>query len=426
MHKPKDAVSRRNFLSAGAAAASAFTIVSPQAVRGSQANSKISVGLIGSGSRGSYDASIFQADPRARVTALCDLFDDQIERAKQKIKVDKVDTFKDYQKLLASNIDAVLIATPPFRHPEHLAAAVDANKHIYCEKPAGVSTEGCKKVIAASRKLDKNKVLAFGYQQRYGPVYLEGYKRVKDGTIGQLATVRAYWLGGDPWTSLRKQYSDPEESHLRNWFSYKDYSGDIIIEQDCHNFDVLHWFLGALPISAVGYGGQKIRKGMDIMDNLTLSFKFPDGIHVAFEANQIMPPGTEKIGEEFTGTKGQIDMSRPRLVHRKGHKDVETIESKRDITMDGIENFLNRIEQGKAFNIGEQAALSTMIALLGRAAIYGGREATWKGEFVRSQWNCAICLRWTRSCASSGIARVVRGTSWSPRFARCSRMRARR
>ena len=66
-------------------------------------------------------------------------------------------------------------------------------------------------------------------------------------------------------------------------------SGDIIVEQDCHNFDDLHWFLGATPLKAVGYGGAKVRTSMQIMDHLTLSFEWPDGIHVNYEANQLTP-----------------------------------------------------------------------------------------------------------------------------------------
>lgn len=380
MTQSNDAVSRRNFISTGAAAASAFTIVSPQAVRGSQANSTIRVGLIGSGGRGSYDASIVHADPRAEVTALCDLYDDQFEKSKKTIKVENPQTFKDYQKLLASDVDAVIIATPPFKHPEHLEAAVQAKKHIYLEKPMGVDTAGVERTIKASRKHDKSKNLFVGFQQRYGPVYLEGYDRVKN-KIGTLASVRAYWLGGDPFK--RNTYPDEQTAHLRNWFSYKDYSGDIIIEQDCHNFDVLHWFLGGLPVSAVGYGGRKLRKNMDIMDHLGLVLEFPNDIRVSYEANQMMPPGINKIGEEFTGTEGQIEVSRARMTHRfkQGGGNPEVITSKRDITSDAFERWLTNIETGKAENIGEQSALSTLIALLGRAAIYNRREATWKGEF---------------------------------------------
>src|ERR1035437_8438452 len=269
----KNESSRRSFLNSAAAAAGAFSIVAPQAVRGTQANSQISVGLIGCGGRGSYDASIVNADPRARITALCDQFPDQFERATATIKAQSPKTYADFEKLLAaSDIDAVFIATPPFEHPRMLEAAIHAGKHIYCEKPAGVDVEGCKRVLAAAKKADRSKTIGFGYQQRYGPEYLEAFKRLKNGDLGELASARAYWIANDPFT--RKPYSDPAVEKLRNWFCYKEYSGDIIVEQDCHNLDVLHWFLGGLPLRAVGRGNKRIRKDMDILDNLTVIYEW--------------------------------------------------------------------------------------------------------------------------------------------------------
>lgn len=375
MNKPP--LSRRNFISGSAAA---FTIMSPQAAKSYQANSKVAVGLIGSGNRGSYDASIVHGDPRGRITALCDLYDDRIEKAKQTIKVENPTVYKDFEKLLASpDIDAVVIATPPFEHPRMLEAAVQAKKHIYCEKPAGVNLEGVQRVIAAGKKCDPKKNLSFGFQQRYGPVYLEAYKRLQAGNIGKLVNARGYWIGGDPFK--RVPYPDPKVEHLRNWFCYRDYSGDFIVEQDCHNFDVLHWFLNTTPTSAVGRGGRKVRTNMEILDHLSLTFTFPGDIHVNFEANQLSPPGFSHVGEQFTGTTGVLDTSRARLVHTKGPRNVETIESKRDITYDGIEAFLQRIIDGQVENVAERSAISTLFAILGRTAIYNNREATWKGEF---------------------------------------------
>ncbi|MEJ7605680.1 MAG: Gfo/Idh/MocA family oxidoreductase [Bryobacteraceae bacterium] len=368
-------VSRRNFVTA----ASAFTIVSPQAVRGSQANSRITVGLIGSGGRGSYDASIVHKDPRARITALCDPFDDRIEKAKQTIGVQNPAVFTDYHKLLASDVDAVIIATPPFLHPEHLEAAIQAKKHIYCEKPMGVDIAGVKRAIAASKKADPGKTISVGFQQRYGPVYLEAHKRATDGTIGEIVNARAYWISSDPFKRI--PYPDPKVEELRNWFCYRKYSGDFIVEQDCHNFDVLHWFLNARPVSAVGYIGRKVRTTMDIMDHLTLSFKFPNDLHVNFEANQITPRGYSKVGEEFTGTKGVILTSRGKMTHIKGPNDADTLDSKRDITNEAFEQWLERIQTNNPENVVERSAISTLFAILGRTALYAGKEATWKGEF---------------------------------------------
>lgn len=372
--------SRRRFLQSGAAvAASAFTIVEPQAVRGSQANSQISVGLIGSGGRGSFDSAIVNADPRARVTALCDKFSDQFERAQKVIKVENPKTYTDFEKLLgAPDIDAVIIATPPFEHPRMLEAAIQARKHIYCEKPAGVDVEGCRRVMSAARRADPSKTIAFGYQQRYGPEYLEAYKRMRNGDIGELANARGYWISSDPFK--RKPYSDPAVEKLRNWFCYKDYSGDIIVEQDCHNLDVLHWFLGGLPVAAVGRGNAKVRKDMNILDNLTVIYQWPGSFVVNFEANQLTPRGYSKVGEEFTGTKGVITTSRARMVHYKGPGEQEEMPTRRDITADALENFVGRIVNRDPENAAERSALSTCIALLGRIAIYSGREATWSGD----------------------------------------------
>lgn len=373
------ALSRRSFVGASAAAGAAFHIMSPQTVRGSQANSKITVGLIGSGGRGTYDASLVQTDPRAQLVALCDRFPDRLEEANARLKLQNPATYTDYTKLLASNLDAVIIATPPFEHPEQLEAAVASGKHIYCEKPMGVDVEGCKRVIAAGRKARKDQVISVGFQQRYGDVYREAYKRLQEGQIGDLLAARGYWIANDPFT--RRPYDDPQIERVRNWFCYREYSGDFIVEQDCHNFDVLHWFLGGIPEAAVGRGGTKFRTNMELMDHLSLVFTWPNGIHVNFEANQLTPRGFNRIGEEFSGTKGTLHTSRQKMLHFKGPNDMEEIQSKRDITMDAFEHFFTMIQTGKAENVAERSALSTMIAILGREALYSGREITWRGLY---------------------------------------------
>jgi myo-inositol 2-dehydrogenase/D-chiro-inositol 1-dehydrogenase len=370
-------LSRRGFIGGGTLSAAGLTIVSPQAVRGTQANSKVTFGLIGVGGRGTYDASILQNDPRAQVTALCDLFDDRIEAGAQKLKIEKPAVYKDFEKLLAApDLDAVLIATPPFEHPRMLEAAIQARKHVFCEKPMGVDLEGCKRAIRAGRRVDPKKCVSVGFQQRYGPVYLEAYKRIQEGQIGTLANARGFWIANDPFR--RVPYDDPKIEKLRNWFCYRDYSGDFIVEQDCHNFDVLHWFLGAPPIRAVGMGGRKLRTTMEILDHLSLAFEFPGGMIVNFEANQLSPAGFSKVGEEFTGTTGVILTSRQEMVHIRSRTQRETIPARRDITIDTLETFVGRILSGDVENVVERSATSTLFAILGRTAIYQKREAAWK------------------------------------------------
>lgn len=371
---------RRDLLHAGVvAAATTFTIIKPQSVRGTQANSQISVGLIGAGNRGSYDASIVHADPRARVTAICDRFEDQFDQAKKTIKVENPKTYTDFEKLLgAADIDAVFIASPPFEHPRMLEAAIQANKHIYCEKPIGPNVEGCKRAIKLAKRVSQSKTVSVGFQQRSAPQYLESYRRIQAGDIGELAGARASWIANNPFT--RKSYPDPALERVRNWFCYRELSGDIIVEQDCHNLDVLHWFLGGLPVRALGNGNKKIRKDFEILDNIHVIYEWPNGMIVTFEANQLTPRGFNRIGEEFTGTKGTIAVSRARMTHFKETGRPDDMPAKRDITIDHIESFLGRIVANNPENAVERSALSTCVGLLGRKAAYTGREVTWKSE----------------------------------------------
>jgi predicted dehydrogenase len=288
-------------------------------------------------------------------------------------------TYTDYEKLIADpGVDAVFIVSPPFEHPRMLETAIQAKKHIYCEKPMGVDVEGCRRSIRAGRQADKTKVISVGFQQRSAPQYLEAYRRIRSGELGELANARAAWIAHNPFT--RKPYPDPAIEKVRNWFCYRELSGDIIVEQDCHNLDVLHWFLGGLPVRAVGNGGRKIRKDFEILDNIHVVYEWPNGMIVTFEANQLTPRGFNRIGEEFTGTRSTIAVSRARMTHYKETGKPDDMPAKRDITIDHVEDFLARIVNNRPINMIEQSALSTCVALLGRQAAYTRKEATWKGD----------------------------------------------
>jgi len=123
-----------------------------------------------------------------------------------------------------------------------------------------------------------------------------------------------------------------------------------------------------------------VRTSMEILDHLSLTFEFPNGVYVNYEANQLTPRGYARVGEEFTGTKGTLATSRAQMTHHKGPtpKESETMQSPRDITMDALENFITRVVTGNVENVGVRSAESTLIAILGRTAIYTGREAVWK------------------------------------------------
>jgi myo-inositol 2-dehydrogenase/D-chiro-inositol 1-dehydrogenase len=362
---------RRDWISAGAA--SSFLILKPHLVRAAQANSALSVGLIGCGRRGTAISKLFVKNEFAKISALCDIYDDQIEAASKLFSGAR--TFKDYHELLASDVDAVYIATPPYLHPEHFEAAVKARKHIFMEKPAGVDVAGCHRVVAAAKQADKTKRITIDYQQRYGKDYRKAYETVRSGELGAIKMVRAAWIGGG--LPVRQGHPASEEK-MRNWLFYRERSGDIIVEQNCHNLDVVNWFTGMHPERAFGYGGRAVRTDIgDIMDNLAATFHFPNGLIFSYSANQFTV-GFKDVGETFICERGSVTTSRQGYkVYRKDGPPEEA-ETKGDITQDAVNDFVEGARTGKIENAAFAAAESTLTAILAREAIYSHKELTWQ------------------------------------------------
>jgi myo-inositol 2-dehydrogenase/D-chiro-inositol 1-dehydrogenase len=370
-------ISRRDLVKAAA-------VVPFGAVRGTAANSAVKVGLIGSGGRGTFDASILVKNPKARLTALCDIFDDRIESARQKIPVENPKVFQNYHDLLASDVDAVIIATPVFLHPDHLEAAVKAKKHIYIEKPAGVDAEGCRRVIHAADSADRSLNITFGFQQRYGPGYLKAKKLADSGAIGAIRMAHSHWIKGAV-TGKEKVLPRParEDDRIRQWHVWRDTFGDIIVETYCHGIDVLNWFLGGHAAKAYGTGGRTIEKRGDIMDHVDVAFDYAGGVQAILTGSQIAPRFYRSVNEQFFGAEGVIETAREYWTHYDGRNHDVTEKSPRDITVDAIEAFIQRIRDGRPENTGVRSAESTLTAIMGRMAIDLHREVTWE-EVMKS------------------------------------------
>jgi predicted dehydrogenase len=374
---------RRNVLAAGG-----LLILDRETVRGSQANSAISVGLVGCGRRGLYDGSLFAKSEFARVAAVCDIYPDQTARAKEMFPSAKV--YRDYRDVLNANLDAVVLATPPFQRPEQFEVASSSRKHIYMEKPVAVDTAGCRRMLAASTKADPKKRISVGFQQRYGKDYLKAWGIVKSGQMGRIEMVRAAWMSGD--LPLRKGHSLAEEK-MRNWVWYKDTSGDIVVEQDCHNFDVVNWFMGTHPERVTGYGGRRSRTHGDNLDHLALSFEFADGVHFSYSANQFSTRGFTDIGETFICEKGVIGTSRQgyhwfnKVIDEtpmdKGYRTPTAadapadVRTRYDITEDAVGSFIEGVRGGMVENAVPSAVETMYTAIMARQAIYTRKEVTW-------------------------------------------------
>ena len=251
---------RRKFLQS-AGALSAFAILKPETVRGSAANSAVRVGLLGCGNRGGTHAANITKFTDARILALGDLYQDKLDKMRQRYP-DAATTFvgpKAYQQMAESkDVDAIVIATPAYFHPEHLAAVVAAGKHVYCEKPVAVDVAGAKHVLEIGKRAEGRLSLDVGFQIRSAPPFVELVKRIHEGALGDIVCGAAYY-----YCPLPNYAEYPgvvgQELRVRHWLQDRVLSGDIIVEQNIHAIDICNWVLGAHPVRAIGTGGRNGR-----------------------------------------------------------------------------------------------------------------------------------------------------------------------
>jgi predicted dehydrogenase len=375
--KQAGSLSRRNVLKAAAA-------VSFAAARGTAANSAPTVGLIGCGGRGGTVTKALAENTPARVVALCDLFDEQIERAQKRIGLGSPKTYNDLHKLLESDVDAVIIATPVFLHAGHFEAAVKAGKHIYVEKPAAADVEGCKRIMRAADAADRKLNITMGFQRRYAEVYLKA-KAVHDaGTIGEITMAHAHFLksGGSP-RALNEPRPTSDIDKIRRWHNWTELSGDLIVENNVHCIDVLNWFLGGHPLSAVGLGGKKQARPGDMRDNNNVAYEYAEGVQASLAGSTLGSNDYREVHEQFFGANGMLETSELHWRHYRGPGDDQLEKSTRSTTVDSMVAFVQRIAEGKPENTGVRGAESTLTAILGRIAMDVRREVTWD-EMMKS------------------------------------------
>jgi predicted dehydrogenase len=367
-------MTRRGF----AGAAGSAMLLEPAQVAGSQANSAISLGIIGCGGRGAYVGEIFARDDRVRFTALCDVRPEQMDAIAPRLKAASARRFRDHRELLQSGVDAVLIATPVYQHPEHLEAAVLAGKHVYCEKPAAADIEGCQRVMRAGQRAAAGQCVTFGFQNRYGPGYLKAEKLIQSNAIGTIKMARSNWIASTGIGKRKRAPVPPEQEKLIYWAAWKQYSGDFIVEQDVHGVDVLNWFLGSVPLKAYGTGGRILRTYGDNLDHLNVTYTYPSGVQAVLTASQFGPNGYRVVSETFIGTEGVIETQRQSLWVFKNPQDAKIETIAKNITENAVEEFLRRVAEKRPENTAVRAAESTLSCILGRMAIEQKREVSWK------------------------------------------------
>ena len=416
---------RRDFVKA-AGAASAFTLLRWQLARGTSANSAVRVGLLGCGRRGTTDANNIAQHTDARIVALADLFQDQLDRAKQRF--DKVAEPKGYagvaqtfvgpdssQQLFESKeVDAVVIATPAWFHPLHLSGAVAGRKHVYLEKPVAVDPFGAKAVLDASRRVQGLLNIDVGFQIRSAPPYVELVRRIHAGALGEIAAGEAHYNGSLPGYQEFPNVSLAEQ-RIRNWLWDRRLSGDIIVEQNIHVIDICNWILKGPPEKAIGRGNRRGRADAvggppfnDCYSHFDVVFEYPSNVHVSFSSVQF-GKGKFDVNERFFGTKGTsmspysgplgIDGDEPWTWAGSEKQPQGGTFSASGSFSDNLaeadsekqKGFIGAIASGQFHNQLPQGVESALTAMMGRQAAYTGREVTW-GEMLRSteKWDAGI------------------------------------
>lgn len=385
--------SRRGFLGSSSSTAG-LLLLKPETVFGTQANSTVEVGIIGPGGRGQWIGDFFVEHAGARIVALADVFPDRLEKAGQKFKVAPERLYRGfgaYRELIASRVDAVVIETPPYFHPEQAAAAVDAGKHVFLAKPVAVDVPGCRSIRESGEKAQGKLSFLVDFQTRAREPFREAALRVHRGDIGTPALGHVYYhgSGGDP---VPKPELGRDEARLRYWSRDRVLSGDIIVEQNVHVLDMGNWLLGGHPIKARGMGGRKIRmKYGDCWDYFVITFWYPNNVVVDFSSAQYVKGyydicarvyGSAGTVEEHygLGPRYHVDPRNDGFVAITGDKPWKG--SDRDDTftagaIDNVKAFIDSIRTGKLLNNAADSVDSTLTSVLGRMAAYRGGTATW-------------------------------------------------
>jgi myo-inositol 2-dehydrogenase/D-chiro-inositol 1-dehydrogenase len=390
--------SRRDFMKTSTVAAVGTGLLgglalSPRAY--AAGSDRIRIGLVGCGGRGSGAAhQALSTKGNVQLVAMADAFEDQLQsslRSLQKqfesqpervaVEPDHQFTgFDAYEKLLASPIDLVILATPPGFRPIHFEAAVKAGKNIFTEKPLGVDGPGVRRVLAANEHAkEKNLKIGVGLQRHHQIEYLETIDRLKSGAIGDILAMRVYWNDGGVWEprKTRQQVRSEMEYQMRNWYYYTWLCGDHIVEQHIHNLDVANWIKGDHPVRCWGIGGRQVltdKRYGEIFDHHVVEYEYPDGSR-CFSQCRHQPACWNSVTEHAIGSKGTANVSGYTIKSQGNdwryhghHSQPYQVEH---------DDLFAAIRANRSYNEVDNGAASTMTAIMGRMATYSGKKVDW-------------------------------------------------
>ncbi len=400
-HPPTDPT-RRSFLlrSSAALAGSALlgdrlaaaTDAEPAPPRNAMGDEEIRIALVGCGGRGSGAANqALSTEGKVKLVAMADAFSDRLEgtlNALSRNHGDKVVVpaerrfvgFDAFQKAIDSDVDLVILATPPGFRPQHFEYAIAKGKHVFMEKPVAVDAPGVRKVLQAAEDAKrKNLKVGVGLQRHHDPRYQETVKRLQDGAIGEFKLFRAYWNSSGVWVNPRQPGQTEMEYQMRNWYYFNWLCGDHIVEQHIHNLDVCNWVMGGPPVEAQGMGGRQVRTGIDhgeIYDHHMVEFTYADGTKMLSQCRHI-PGCANNVSEHVHGANGWANIGAGRIEGPGGWswryrgENADPYQVEHDVLFAAVRN-------DTPHNEAVYGATSTMTSIFGRMATYSGQVLTWE------------------------------------------------
>jgi predicted dehydrogenase len=373
-------------------------MVRPGVVRGA-GKGLLRVGLVGCGGRGTNAAQqLLAGNENVELVAMGDVFEDQLQKSLDtlkaadqkawgvkdpsviagKVKVDaehQFSGFDAFRKVIASDVDVVMLCTPPGYRPMHFEAAIDAKKHVFAEKPIATDPVGVRRFMAAAKKAEQLRLTVMsGAQYRSQREYRETRDRIHQGAIGEMLAIFSWYYSGPVMkqTARNPKWGDMEWQH-RNWYSYVWICGDQIVEQHFHNIDTMSWIMGAHPERVVATGGAAWRPRDEvhgnIYDHMTSQFVYPNGVRLSSSCRQY--PNVKGIYRDV----GNL------IVGSKGKSDGKDLASPGEPFSPYVQEHIDMVKsirgEGPYINQGMSVAESTMTCIMARESAYSGQEITW-------------------------------------------------
>lgn len=391
---------RRRFLEGTTAASATLALASTRMVHAAAGDEKIKLGLVGCGGRGAGAANqAMTADDGVTLYSMCDVARETLDKAHEildKQKPGRLDVpedrrysdFEGYKRVIA-DCDVIILATSPGFRPQHFEEAVAQGKHVFMEKPVATDVAGIKKVIEAGKQAKaKNLKVGVGLQRRHQPGYQEWIKRIQDGVIGDLRTIRALWNGSSRPGKPRIEGETELEYQIRNWYYFTWLSGDHNVEQHVHNLDVANWMMGDQhPVVARGMGGREVRDKKEngqIFDHHFVEYEYADGTLLYSQARQI-PDCWRSISESAIGTLGRADLMQREFTITGPNADKMRFRKNEDGHQLEHYPLFKAIREDTPYNEAERGAMATMTGILGRMADYSGQEVKWDDAMASDQ-----------------------------------------